>query len=338
MADTWQTIEQAAVTLGLSVRTVNRHISSGKLASRLTDGRREVLISAPDPQPEPDALKEAVRDAFQRLNALAADSLADAAAGGAEDEPQFVTPDFAPEYTSDLMSDTADVVATEHSPFAAPEPAPFAGREAAPYAAPDQGESATPRPEPDPQFDRAPEPERAYGAGSYLGHSAVSRAGGLDAQTVLALADSASDKAELAVSAYQTLARVAEMRMETTRRSARVAWLAVALMAAGVTVAVGWTSHHLTRARTEADLLRQQVTVTSATADTVSQERDRLRGDLSAAREAAARAEGSLEAAQQAQAKLEAEVKENVASKNVAATKPAPKSFLERWAALWTEE
>ena len=45
MADTWQTIEQAAVTLGLSVRTVNRHITNGKLSSRLFEGRREVLVS-----------------------------------------------------------------------------------------------------------------------------------------------------------------------------------------------------------------------------------------------------------------------------------------------------
>src|SRR5687768_10511397 len=47
MADTWLTIEQAAVTLGLSVRTVNRHIVAGKLPSRLQDGRRDVLVQTP---------------------------------------------------------------------------------------------------------------------------------------------------------------------------------------------------------------------------------------------------------------------------------------------------
>src|SRR6059058_3642562 len=45
MADTWLTIEQAAVTLNLSVRTINRHINAGKLQSRLHEGRREVLVS-----------------------------------------------------------------------------------------------------------------------------------------------------------------------------------------------------------------------------------------------------------------------------------------------------
>src|SRR5687767_12522874 len=46
MTETWITIEQAAVALNLSVRTVNRHIAAGKLQSRLQDGRREVLIDA----------------------------------------------------------------------------------------------------------------------------------------------------------------------------------------------------------------------------------------------------------------------------------------------------
>lgn len=47
VAGTWQTVEQAAVALGLSVRTVNRHISAQKLKSRLMDGRREVLVASP---------------------------------------------------------------------------------------------------------------------------------------------------------------------------------------------------------------------------------------------------------------------------------------------------
>jgi len=48
MAGTWQTVEQAAVALGLSVRTVNRHISAQKLKSRLMDGRREVFVPIVD--------------------------------------------------------------------------------------------------------------------------------------------------------------------------------------------------------------------------------------------------------------------------------------------------
>src|SRR5439155_22284707 len=48
MAHTWLTIEQAAVALGLSVRTVNRHIAADKIQSRLSEGRREVLVDMPE--------------------------------------------------------------------------------------------------------------------------------------------------------------------------------------------------------------------------------------------------------------------------------------------------
>src|SRR5688572_33378920 len=54
MSELWQTIEQAAVTLGLSVRTVNRHITAGKLQSRLFEGRREVLVPLPQERPRAD--------------------------------------------------------------------------------------------------------------------------------------------------------------------------------------------------------------------------------------------------------------------------------------------
>src|SRR3954470_1824161 len=48
MAYVWQTGEQAAVTLGISTRTIARRIAQGELESRLNSGRREVYICAPD--------------------------------------------------------------------------------------------------------------------------------------------------------------------------------------------------------------------------------------------------------------------------------------------------
>lgn len=48
MAYQWQTIEQAAVTLGISTRTLARRIAQGKVENRLRDGRREVFICLPD--------------------------------------------------------------------------------------------------------------------------------------------------------------------------------------------------------------------------------------------------------------------------------------------------
>lgn len=194
MTDHWITIEQAAVSLGLSVRTVNRHITAGKLQSRLHEGRREVLIGASDAISNPSIAN----------NTISANAL-------------------------------------------------YAG-----------------------------------------GH--VADGTGVDYETVLALADNAADKADLAVSAYQTLARSADDRIHTTRRATYVAWTLVGVMTLGALGAVGWTSHALTRASVENQHLHEQVTTATAMADEASGECDDLRRALAAARDQAARAEGQLTA------------------------------------------
>src|SRR3954463_10583733 len=43
MAYAWQSVEEAAVTLGISTRTLHRRISKGEVETRLENGRREVL-------------------------------------------------------------------------------------------------------------------------------------------------------------------------------------------------------------------------------------------------------------------------------------------------------
>src|SRR3954468_17665168 len=52
MAYEWQSVEEAAVTLGVSTRTLHRRISKGEVETRLENGRREVLVCLPDPEPE----------------------------------------------------------------------------------------------------------------------------------------------------------------------------------------------------------------------------------------------------------------------------------------------
>ena len=224
MADSWQTIEQAAVSLRLSVRTVNRHMAAGKLQSRLNaDGRREVLVSLPD-----------------------------------------TAPDASPSPFSDtLATDTPAEVSDNTQPTISTSPPSNSG-------------------------------------------------GSLDPETVLALADSAAQKADMAVTAYQTLARLADTQVRQVRRQARLAWAAVALMAAGVTIAVGWTTHRLTRANADADhlatrlgqlqdqaidhaqVVRQQSASFETERAAAAAAQSELRAELAAAREQVARAEGSL--------------------------------------------
>src|SRR3954468_20809240 len=52
MAYEWQSVEEAAVTLGVSTRTLHRRISKGEVETRLEDGRREVLVCLPDEEVE----------------------------------------------------------------------------------------------------------------------------------------------------------------------------------------------------------------------------------------------------------------------------------------------
>jgi hypothetical protein len=51
MATAWQTLEEPALTLGISSRTLHRRIARGEFETRLANGRREVLVTIPDPQP-----------------------------------------------------------------------------------------------------------------------------------------------------------------------------------------------------------------------------------------------------------------------------------------------
>lgn len=48
MAEAWQTIEEAALTLGISTRTLHRRISKEEFQTRLHGGRREVLVRLPE--------------------------------------------------------------------------------------------------------------------------------------------------------------------------------------------------------------------------------------------------------------------------------------------------
>ena len=282
MPQTWQTIEQAAVSLRLSVRTVNRHIVAGKLESRLNEGRREVLVDVPEtPAVEAPASPFSFDANVSAASAAVTDTGATAAgAGGSDGRGATDTPAHA-----------------SHDPSSSP-------------------------------FSQAPSPPVS-----------------IDPETVLALADNAAQKAELAVAAYQTLARQADTQMHQMRRTARAAWAAVAVMAVGVSGAIGWTTHRLTRASAERDYLQDKLIAStddvrklSAAQDALRSERTEaertlraeltarqdeiatqraaaeqaLRTDLASAREHAARAEGQLaaykeqEVARQAQATVAA--------------------------------
>lgn len=54
MASAWQTLEEAALTLGVSSRTLHRRLTRGEVQTRLNNGRREVLVEIVEPEPAAD--------------------------------------------------------------------------------------------------------------------------------------------------------------------------------------------------------------------------------------------------------------------------------------------
>jgi hypothetical protein len=60
MASAWQTLEEAALTLGISSRTLHRRITKNEVETRLTNGRREVLVTVPDPEPAAPAAESPI--------------------------------------------------------------------------------------------------------------------------------------------------------------------------------------------------------------------------------------------------------------------------------------
>lgn len=129
----------------------------------------------------------------------------------------------------------------------------------------------------------------------------------------------AQDQVSLATGSASAIVRLAQadadrargelelVRQEaiSARRGSRVAWSAVATMAIGVGVAVGWTTHRVTRADDEIATLRATADRTDAEAQKLLSDRDAARKDAAAARLAGAEANGKL-AAYIEQAQLQA--------------------------------
>lgn len=111
----------------------------------------------------------------------------------------------------------------------------------------------------------------------------------------------ATGSATALVKFAQADAERARMEMELVReeavrvrKGARFAWSSVAAMAACVIIAVGWTTHKVTRADAEIQNLNNQAAELRGQANQLLAERDRAIKEVSAARFAEGQATGKL--------------------------------------------
>jgi outer membrane murein-binding lipoprotein Lpp len=74
MAEAWQTLEEAALTLGISSRTLHRRLARGEFQTRMANGRREVLVIVEPRDPSLDRLAAAGNRAAPSAHASAAAS------------------------------------------------------------------------------------------------------------------------------------------------------------------------------------------------------------------------------------------------------------------------
>ena len=111
---------------------------------------------------------------------------------------------------------------------------------------------------------------------------------------VAAVADQADRQVALALGSATALTRAAQDDAARCRRGSCLAWSMVGVMAAGVVVAVGWTTRAVTLSEVKIDAQAHQLDERAAVTDTLADKCDALRRDLDAARVAAAGADARL--------------------------------------------
>ena len=106
MAEAWQTLEEAALTLGISSRTLHRRLARGEFQTRMANGRREVLVVVEARDPSLDRLAAAAnRGTTSASTSAAASDMADAA--------ETVAATDATTYSSDDYTGTIENAADE---------------------------------------------------------------------------------------------------------------------------------------------------------------------------------------------------------------------------------
>lgn len=124
---------------------------------------------------------------------------------------------------------------------------------------------------------------------------------------------------------------------QAIRRGSRWAWGAVATMAAMICVAVGWTTHRVTKADAEIHRLNDHARAIERAGQQILTERDSARIELASAKVAAADATGRLIAYKEhAETSAKAVAQANAASDNRPTTRPA--NIFERLATTFSNE
>jgi cell division protein FtsB len=272
MATCWQTVEEAALTLGISSRTLHRRLAKGEFQTRLENGRREVLVVVDDSQPLSDAAVSAQVRAELSAFARRASQLHERAR-------------------------SAENLKSENSPDPRGSALRATSRGVARNGAADSGDP----PAIDPA-DQHPDFSEASNAPDTQASSPASDTADTPNEiesTMLTLHEDRIRRTDLAIMAYQQSVNVVASDSRRAHRSARIAWALAGCIIVALFVGGIWGTHTLTQAQAEVDHLHQIVRQLSDTSDARAHEVAQLRQQSETARLASSRTEGELSAARE---------------------------------------
>lgn len=316
MSDTWLSIEQAATALRLSVRTVNRHINAQKIQSRLHEGRREVLVRLQSDNPQDDVTKTDMESKEKTLAdaLLQPKSVSEVSSPSGEPPASFHSrlPEFEQERPATPSEKPRQFSGEKDAPSFAPpgEDPGFASDSGGRQASSEyqQVHRLTPGESSDSQ-DISNQNAGDTGGASNGSQGADERktgvAASVDVETMLTLADQAADKADVAIVAYQTLARVADTQVRGLRRNARIAWVLVGVIVLVVMGGGWWVTQRMTAIQIELHGIQRMSEYNEKMAAASAVEVERLKEERDTAGQSASRAREEAALAKEQQARLE---------------------------------
>lgn len=300
MAKAWQSVEEAAITLGISARTLHRRVRRNEVETRLLNGRREVLVEVDEaaqlhpPYTAPGNVSATPSAPFSGVSAI----------------PPTTTPPADPSSVRQTnptggvrQTNPTDVGTSPYqtNPSCSPQVCPPQAQ-----TNPTDGDSANSGLDAsDPTFgvsdnvsDSPPRPQPTT-AQKVVEQEDTAREDAGVSQTMLMLHEDRLRRTDLAIMAYQQSVTVSAAEARRNRIGQRVAWSAAGAMVVALFLTVIWTTHRVTDAQAHIESLNKQVQSLSDTADAAQRDSLMQRRDAEFARTSAARAEGELSANRQ---------------------------------------
>ena len=267
----WQTVEQAAITLGISTRTIARRIAKTELESRLHNGRREVYIRLPD--------------------GYVASSTAESPAPNFSATHSATTTESASDSSSNRKTQTENT--GDHRTSSKGEPDSSTHSTADPTASPrDRVHVVTI----DGELTGADAPGYQEDYEQTVRQTVAASREGFDIETsaALILAEDRARRAEMAIAVISQSSAIMQNEVRIARSGARWAWGIAAMLFVCVAGSVCWAVAVVTKSQLQAEAVRDKIAAIAEHNQQMLKEQNQLRKELGNSIASGSVAEGQL--------------------------------------------